>query len=218
MIMYCLLFGKKPASYYQVYRDWFKKSHGNDVEMQSLPFIPPSQRNFLYDPFSIDFEMPFDKVDMEHLVGKKMASAPKDHDFAFGAATDHLDLNGDFNFENFMKCIKNLSYSSMFADENSKKFSFKALSSDQCKEQLAVLSPPRFAGQAKNAENVRKKLIFQLAQASVLERKNELGLILDLISSCLDVDPKKRPTITGLLHSPIFRLDHSERTNAERFS
>jgi len=52
----------------------------------------------------------------------------------------------------------------------------------------------------------------------VLERKNELGLILDLISSCLDVDPKKRPTITGLLHSPIFRLDHSERTNAERFS
>jgi hypothetical protein len=41
--------------------------------MQSLPFIPPSQRNFLYDPFSIDFEMPFDKVDMEQLVGKKIA-------------------------------------------------------------------------------------------------------------------------------------------------
>ncbi len=33
------------------------------------------------------------------------------------------------------------------------------------------------------------------AQAEVLERKNELGLILDLIASCLDMDPKKRPTI-----------------------
>ena len=52
----------------------------------------------------------------------------------------------------------------------------------------------------------------------VLERKNELGLILDLISSCLDVDPKKRPTIQGLLNSPIFMLDKNELTNAVRFS
>jgi len=51
-----------------------------------------------------------------------------------------------------------------------------------------------------------------------LERKNELGLILDLISSCLDEDPKKRPTIQGLLHSPIFMLDEHEMTNAVRFS
>lgn len=52
----------------------------------------------------------------------------------------------------------------------------------------------------------------------VLERKNELGLILDLISSCLDVDPKKRPTIQGMLNSPIFMLDKHEQTNAVRFS
>ena len=52
----------------------------------------------------------------------------------------------------------------------------------------------------------------------VLERKNELGLILDLISSCLDVDPKKRPTIQGMLNSPIFMLDKHELTNAVRFS
>jgi len=52
----------------------------------------------------------------------------------------------------------------------------------------------------------------------VLSRKNELGLILDLVASCIDVDPKKRPTIKGLLHSPIFSLDNYERTNAVRFS
>jgi hypothetical protein len=34
-----------------------------------------------------------------------------------------------------------------------------------------------------------------MAKVEVLERKNELGLILDLIAACLDVDPKKRPTI-----------------------
>ena len=56
------------------------------------------------------------------------------------------------------------------------------------------------------------------AKAMVLERKNELGLILDLISSCLDLDPKRRPTITGLLSSPLFSLDDYELTKAIRFS
>ena len=56
------------------------------------------------------------------------------------------------------------------------------------------------------------------AKTEVLERKNELGLILDLISSCLDVDPKRRPTIPGLLKSPIFQLDSYEMTKAVRFS
>jgi serine/threonine protein kinase len=58
----------------------------------------------------------------------------------------------------------------------------------------------------------------QLAKKTVLERKNELGLILDLISSCLDVDPKKRPTIPGLLKSPLFMMDNYELTKAVRFS
>jgi serine/threonine protein kinase len=52
----------------------------------------------------------------------------------------------------------------------------------------------------------------------ILSRKNELGLILDLISSCLDIDPKKRPTISGLLNSPLFMMDNYERTKAIRFS
>ena len=34
-----------------------------------------------------------------------------------------------------------------------------------------------------------------MAKEQVLERKNELGLILDLMAACLDIDPKKRPTI-----------------------
>jgi len=33
--------------------------------MGTLPFIPPSSSNFIYDPFSIDFENPFDKMNQE---------------------------------------------------------------------------------------------------------------------------------------------------------
>lgn len=212
MIMYCVLFGCKPASYYHVYKEWFKKSHNGDVEMQHLPFVPPSSRNFLYDPFSVDFEMPFDKVDYEEIVGKTTKAESK---FAFGENC-HLDINGDFNFGNFMKCIKNLSYSSMFADNNSKKFCFHSLTAEEVKEQIRNM--PRFAGQETKSAEIRKKLLFSLAQATVLSRKNELGLILDVISSCLDIDPKKRPTINGLLHSPLLKMDLQEQTNAVRFS
>lgn len=48
--------------------------------------------------------------------------------------------------------------------------------------------------------------------------KNDLGLILDLIALCLQIDPLKRPTVKGLLSSPIFDMDQYELTQAERFS
>ena len=35
--------------------------------------------------------------------------------------------DGKFNFANFMKCIEQLSYSSMFSDSNSKKFNFASV-------------------------------------------------------------------------------------------
>lgn len=67
MIMFCLIFGRKPVSYYQIYRQWLLKAHQTDAEMGNLPFTPPSSANFIYDPFSIDFETPFEKVNMEDL-------------------------------------------------------------------------------------------------------------------------------------------------------
>jgi hypothetical protein len=35
--------------------------------MGNLPFVPPSSANFIYDPFSIDFENPFDNFSVEEL-------------------------------------------------------------------------------------------------------------------------------------------------------
>lgn len=93
-----------------------------------------------------------------------------------------------------MKCIQDLSYSGMFTKENSKKFSFNRIV-----EKDSVKKPEdetiRFAGQQNKLQKVRNDFLKLMAKANVLERKNELGLILDLISACLDVDPKKRPTI-----------------------
>ena len=65
---------------------------------------------------------------------------------------------------------------------------------------------------------MRKQIFKLLAKDSVLRRKNEMGLILDLLASCLDVDAKQRPTIGGLLNSHIFKLDSYETVSAVRFS
>jgi hypothetical protein len=109
--------------------------------------------------------------------------------------------DGALNFENFMKCISDLSYSGMFTKENSKKFNFQTVvpKKDEKKqaetENVNEQAPIRFAGQQNNQKSVRKQFLMQMAKQNILERKNELGLILDLISACLDIDPKKRPTI-----------------------
>ena len=79
-----------------------------------MPFIPPSSSNFLYDPFSIDFDNPFNMEEFE---------LTKDLDIS-GSLMEKV---GSLNFENVMKCIKNLSCSSLFENNNSKKFTFKSL-------------------------------------------------------------------------------------------
>jgi hypothetical protein len=107
--MYCVLLGKKPDSFYSIYRSWYKKQHGHDIELSSLPFIPPSKSNFLYDPFSIDFDNPFSAEEFEL-------------NYELNLPGSLMEKTGTLNFENCMKCIKNLSNSSLFADGNSKKF------------------------------------------------------------------------------------------------
>lgn len=71
MIMFCLIFGRKPVSYYQVYRQWLLKTHQVDADLGQLPFTPPSSANFIYDPFSIDFENPFENTNMEDLAASQ---------------------------------------------------------------------------------------------------------------------------------------------------
>jgi len=48
--------------------------------------------------------------------------------------------------------------------------------------------------------------------------KNDLGLLLDLIALCLQVNPDKRPTVKGLLNCSLFQLDKYETTQAKRFA
>lgn len=91
--------------------------------MSNLPFTPPSNSNFLYDPFSIDFENPFDQVNIEDLV----ESTKKHKNVLVDLEAKFRSKDGKFNFANFMKCIDQMSYSSMFSDGNSKKFNFTSV-------------------------------------------------------------------------------------------
>lgn len=93
--MYCLLLGKKPRSFYAVYREWYKKCHGHDVEMGILPFIPPSLSNFLYDPFSVDFENPFENED---------DSWNKPNNLNIKGSLKEKE-GEKISFENFIKCL-----------------------------------------------------------------------------------------------------------------
>ena len=119
MLMYCLLLGREPESFYAVYRRWYKRQHGYDIELSPLPFIPPSSANFLYDPFAVDFDNPFTSKKMEEEL-----ECTRDLDIT-GTLLDKQGTG--FNFENVMKCIKNLSISSLFEQGNSKKFTFKSM-------------------------------------------------------------------------------------------
>ena len=50
------------------------------------------------------------------------------------------------------------------------------------------------------------------------EHLNRIGCYLDLIASCLDFSPTKRPTIKALFESPVFQLDKYEDMISKQFS
>jgi len=143
MIMYSLLFGKLPESYYSVYRKWHKRNHGKDIEIGNLPFTRPSTQNFIYDPFSIDFDNPFDQEQFEV-------------EGAIGGSLKEKQTK--LNFANFMKCIRGLSYSSLFADGHSKKFFFKSIAEQIQSQHADVKQPPRFPGQQRSNAELRLKV------------------------------------------------------------
>ncbi len=65
-----------------------------------------------------------------------------------------------------------------------------------------------------------KTIIKKVIQANEgnIESKTNLGLIFDIICFCMDLNPKNRPSILSLLHSPIFNLDKYERASAQKFA
>ena len=72
MIMYAVLMGRNPVSYYKQYREWYMKTHNHDCQEVNLPFIPPSESNFCYDPFAVNFDNPFDKMDIDDIVHRQL--------------------------------------------------------------------------------------------------------------------------------------------------
>ena len=47
---------------------------------------------------------------------------------------------------------------------------------------------------------------------------NGLGLIFDLVLSCLDLDPNKRPTINDIMNSDLFNFDKYEKVIVKKFT
>jgi serine/threonine protein kinase len=166
MVLYCVLFGKKPKSFYAVYRDWYKKTHNRDVGMGTIPFVPPSTKNFIYDPFAFDFENPFDAhsasedPDLGAEVMKQLKGLAEAAEADADMKNEKLG-DGMFDFSNFMKCISKLSYSALFSDDSSK-FNCKNLSylADKAQEN----SVPRFAGQEVSNNQSRMQTYMSLAQ------------------------------------------------------
>ena len=64
----------------------------------------------------------------------------------------------------------------------------------------------------KQEEEKNAELKQQFQQKTYLE--NDVGSILDLISTCLEYEPSKRPSIQAIQKSLIFELDSYSKINA----
>ncbi|CAG9314903.1 unnamed protein product [Blepharisma stoltei] len=161
-ILYSLLFGVPPPSFFEAYKIWCNSKGVISPDFQPNSHIIPST-SFPYNPYS----------------GFRIVKYK-----AVNRANDDIGI---------IRSIRLGSFSGIVDDNES----YKGIGSKDLQE---------IYEQSLNLKHTTHA------------EKNELGLILDLIALCLQIDPLKRPTIKGLLSSPIFEMDQFEQKQAERFA
>lgn len=110
--------------------------------MAALPFISPSESNFIYDPFGVEVEVNKDDNDGNLLSQSGLLN--------FSGSLKGSE-QGNLNFDKFIMCLKNMSYSSLFTQENSKKFHFKTIAQQMRDNNIsedATQNAPHFAGRS----------------------------------------------------------------------
>lgn len=57
-----------------------------------------------------------------------------------------------------------------------------------------------------------------MLKGNKFDAPNELGILLDIIAACLDLNPNNRPSITQLKAAPLFIMDSYEEKIASQFA
>ena len=99
MIMMCVLFGREPRSFYSEYREWLKDNYRVNLEddvKARIPFVPPAQASFIYDPLSYDLQ--------EYLYDT----------YGYGAGR----MQKQYRFTNMIECLPSMSYSALFSKDS----------------------------------------------------------------------------------------------------
>ena len=212
-LLYTILIGTPPTSYYRMYKAW-RLTHEEKQKSEDSPLVEPSSRSFVYDPLSsILIDRKEQRIRVSQPEDSTLASADKD-------LLSRKELEeGKAKCDNTIQALQVLSYSSLIEDKG-------------------WLSPYQRLGQTVNPTAKSKltatrgreaaaQLIETLSTGSILSdqskpgsvrHKSILGLMLDLIACCMDVNTQDRPRLSALLASPMFASDGYERANVKRFA
>jgi len=191
-ILFQILMGEAPASYFKEYKEWLK-THAHNL---NDTLIEPSSISFIYDPLSgIQVNQKTGRISVSPQFPENSKFTPKS-----------ILSEGRLKCENTLKALQNLSYSSILDG--------KELAASG---KLGVI----LNNDAKLRPKSNRETTAQLIEAMTSSKSGEkslLGIILDLIACCLDMNPQNRPSLEDLLKSPIFGLDGYEKANSQLFA
>ena len=193
MILYSLLFGITPPSFYSIYKQWAQQHLKVNAAMAHRPFRNPSPHTFLYDPLSL---------------------IRRTDDNQFYLIKEETESKYIFDYTNTQTALSLSSYSALFDNKNPQ-FPFNKLEeegSELAKKEATLGSFLSKMGK------IRAEEMMKLSGERESGNKTQIGLLLDLVSCCLDINSNHRPTIQGLIHSPLFKMDEYEMQNAVKFS
>lgn len=213
--LFTVLFGEKPVSYISQLKQWINNHTNLKFEKIVFPY-DITNSSFNYEPFNASYGFNLNIEDKNHCDSLDTYYTEETSNVGFSCFSK---FNKNSYLENLINVLANKSFSSVISKKykessecgsdyinddvhNTNKVKFN-LKENKTNNNSTVIND---SNKAKNNESLNKSKI------------NGLGLILDLISSCLSPEPKNRPDLIDLIHSDLFKFDKIETALVQKFS
>lgn len=213
-ILYSILIGTPPPSYFGEYKTWKLTTKTYRDKPFVFPLIEPASQSFIYDPVSAV------EIDIEN--GKILVNSVKQNQNSRNIVQQALKI-GKKKILNTLSALSLQSYSGVIEGKGWLS-QFGKLGNDLSEQAMGkdIWKPTKKKGketQAQMIEALSKGTIGANEETTGgVREKSSLGLLFDIIACCLDVSPQNRPSLQGLINSPLFALDKYERSSALKFA
>jgi len=199
-LLFHILYGQPPVSFIQQLKEWCDNQTNLIFEKIKFPFNITS-KHFFYNPFKRDLTNSFN----EYIWNQNNLNNN----------IEKIDIqNSSTNLQNFKNVKKEINFNNLVNPTKNNKINF----SEGCFKKLILENEILIKATKLNSFSATVNDKHLNPQTENRKNINGVGIVLDMIASCLNLEDHQRPDLCTLFKSDLFKFDNYEMILINKFA